>query len=96
MLGLVWTFWRRGKIMDRNDALFWFLLSIGGIWTTFFATLIPSQEYTSAYGQQVLVFSLCGAFIAGGFGILVHVFWPQTHKVELEVKIYEDVPDRTG
>jgi len=76
---LAWV-WRRREILDRNEALFWCLLSIGGTWTAILISLIPSQEYASAYGQQVLVLSSCVAIIVGAVVAIVYLRWPQTPK----------------
>jgi hypothetical protein len=93
LLGLAWAFWRRRGILDRNEVLFGYLLLIGGTWTAVLISLIPSQEYASAYGQQVLVFSSFGAIIVGAVGILVHALWPPRPSSSIqEVRPPETVP----
>jgi len=95
LLGLAWAFWRRREILDRNEVLFGYLLSIGGTWTAVLISLIPSQEYASAYGQQVLMFSSCGAIIFGAVGILVYALGPMPSKQlspSQEVKLLEAKP----
>lgn len=81
LLGLAWVLWRRREILDRNEGLFWYLLSVCLTWAAVFIALIPGQEYASSYGQQVLMFSSFGAVIIGAVGGIVYALWPKTRGV---------------
>lgn len=68
-----WLAFRR-KTLDRKDALFGYLALVVGTWAAvFIAPLIPNQEYATAYGQQVFVFSSCGAIILSAVGFLLYL-----------------------
>jgi hypothetical protein len=76
-LALGWFAWRRHWRLDRNEALFFYLLFVAGIWGTILTDSILSERYAAPYGQQVFLLSSVGSIIVGGVGILVYLFWPQ-------------------
>jgi hypothetical protein len=62
--------------LDRKEALYRYLLSVGILVVLVLIALIPGQEYASPYGQYVLVLSTLGGIIAALIGLLVYVLWP--------------------
>lgn len=66
----------RSKTLDRKDALFWCVLSLCGTWAAVLIAFLPSREYASTYGRNVLVLSTTIVIVAGGSGVLVYLLKP--------------------
>jgi hypothetical protein len=62
--------------LDRNELLSGYVLAVCTTWAFVFITLIPSQEYASAYGVFILTWSTIVAVIILGIGAIVYLSWP--------------------
>ncbi len=92
VLWLVWFTWRRRSKSDRKDALYFYLLSVGGSWVAVLIALIPNQEFLTPFGVSVLVW---GAFLAteaaviGGLVYLKGLPKPSDYDIPLLYQVYK-------
>lgn len=66
--------------MDREEKLFWLLISIAGIWASVLVGLILNRDLGSVYGQRTLLEATLIGIAVGGVVFLVFLLWPQAQK----------------
>jgi hypothetical protein len=86
LLALTYFVSRRQSNM-RHEALFFYLLTVGASLVTVFIALIPSQEFRSAFGVSVLVWSTILAAGAVTIGVLGYLNWPKPQYPLKEVRL---------
>jgi hypothetical protein len=84
MFGLAWLLWSRNHL-DRKDALFVYLLSIGVAWIGLLTNLALNQEYASSYGIYLLEIGAVFSIVGGTAGVLAYRYWPISTTVSDEV-----------
>lgn len=94
LLGLLYLVWRSEGVLDRKDALYFYLLFVAASWVTILTDLILTQNYTSTYGRQVLAVSSVVAIIGGAVGMLAYLLWPvERNEPNLSVSLTELKPE---
>jgi hypothetical protein len=85
--GLGWFAWRRHWKLDREEKLFWYILSLCITYVGVLIALIPNQEILTPFGIHVLVWGSIIAVGGGGGGYLVYLIYP-TVEPRAECKLY--------
>lgn len=63
-------------MIDRHDVLFWGVIMILVTLAAVFIALIPNEAFTSAYGIQVLSYSLLLSVIGCAILVVYYFWWP--------------------